>query len=68
MKLKLYETYNYETKKRYWWTQRDKNTNCFEIRQCDTTKKWLLFVNEILTKKFDTFNEAEREIKKMWVA
>lgn len=66
MKMKLYETYDYKTKKKYWWTQRDKNNNCFEIRQLDNGK-FLLLINETETETIDTFNEVERKIKEMWV-
>lgn len=65
--MKLYETYDYRTKKKYWWTQRDKNNNCFEIRKLDSGK-FLLLINEVETEQFDTFNEAERKIKEMWVS
>lgn len=67
MKMKLYETYDYRTKKKYWWTQRDKNNNCFEIRQLDTGD-FLLLVNEKGFETFDTFSEAERKIKEMWAS
>lgn len=67
MKYKLYETYDYRTKKKYWWTQRDKSTNCYEIRIADSGK-CVLLVNEIATQTFDNFNEAERKIREMWVA
>ena len=67
MKTKLYETYDYRTKKNYWWTQRDKNTNCFEIRQLDNGKV-LLLINEIPNKTFDYFNEAVNKINEMWAS
>ena len=67
MKMKLYETYDYKTKKKYWWTQRDKKNNCFEIRKLDNSK-FILLINEIETETFNTFNEAEQKIKEMWVA
>ena len=65
--MKLYETYDYRSKRKYWWTQRDKNTNCFEIRKQDNGT-FLLLVNEIETATYNTFNEAERKIKEMWVS
>ena len=67
MKMKLYETYDYRTKKKYWWTQRDKNTNCFEIRQMENGKV-RLFINETEHEDYDTLIDAERVIKEMWVA
>ena len=67
MEMKLYENYDYRTNKKYWWTQRDENTNCFEIRKSNNGK-FLLLINEIETETFDTFNEAERKIKEMWVS
>ena len=33
--MKFYETYDYHTKKKYWWTQRDTLGRCAEIRQND---------------------------------
>ena len=33
-------------KKKYWWTQRDKNSNCFEIRKTEFPKKFCLLINE----------------------
>lgn len=65
--MKLYETYDCKTKKKYWWTQRDKNNNCFEIRKLDNGK-FLLLINEIGTETFDTLIEAEQKIKEMWVS
>ena len=65
--MKLYETYDYRTKKKYWWTQRDKNTNCFEIRQMENGKV-RLFINETEHEDYDTLIDAERVIKEMWVA
>lgn len=35
MKLKFYEVYNPYTKKRYWYTQRDAEGRCAEIRKKD---------------------------------
>ena len=66
--MKLYETYDPREKKKYWWTQRDKNSNCFEIRKTEFPKKFCLLINEIETEYFDTFNEAETKIKELWVS
>jgi len=66
--MKLYETYDYKTKKCFWWTQRDKNTNCYEIRQEENSKKFCLLINDIRTEIFDTFTEAEKKIKELWAA
>ena len=65
--MKLYETYDYRTKRNYWWTQRDKGTNCYEIRKTDTDK-FLLLINDIKNETFDTLIEAERKIKELWVS
>lgn len=67
--MKLYETYDIHTHKIYWWTQRDKNNNCYEIRQASNkfmTKKFLLYINEHYNKAFETFAEAENKIKELW--
>ena len=66
--LKLYETYDFRKKETYWWTQRDRNTNCYEIRKLSISKKFCLYINEIAKEEFDTFNEAERRIKELWAA
>ena len=31
--MKWYRTWDYKTRKDFWWTQRDVNGVCFEIRQ-----------------------------------
>lgn len=66
--MKLYETYDIREKKKYWWTQRDKNNNCFEIRQTDFPKKFCLLKNEIEIEYFNNFNEAEARIKELYVS
>ena len=65
-KMKLYKTFDYATRKHYWWTQRDKNTNCYEIRQNDKNR-FALLINEIKAETFKSLNEAERRIKELWV-
>lgn len=67
-KMKLYETYDYRTKKKYWWTQRDKNNNCYEIRQLDISKKYRLLVNEIEMETIDTFNDAVKKVEVLWAS
>ncbi len=62
--MKLYETFDYRTKQNYWWTQRDKNSNCFEIRQ--SGGKFVLLVNEIKHSIFNSLIDAEAKTEEMW--
>lgn len=61
----------YESKdpdgKSYWWTQRDKNGNCFEIRQLFLSKRFRLFVNEIIRSDHDSLIDAQRAVRDFWV-
>lgn len=61
--MKFYETYDYATKKKYWWTQRDSNGRCAEIRIKDNGKLKLL-ICDIYTSTHDTLQEAMTEAKK----
>lgn len=64
MEVPIYETYNYHTKRWYWWTGRDKSTNCFEIRHADGA--YSLLRNEIFVAKYDDFISAEKALKAMY--
>lgn len=66
--MKWYEYYDIQTKQRKWWTQRDKNGNCFEIikEQCSDVLK--LYVNEIFRASYDSLSEAQNDANKLWVA
>lgn len=61
--MKFYETFNYQTKKRYWWTQRDVNGRCAEIRQND---KGLLdlYICDFYKSTHKTLQDAINESKK----
>ena len=57
-----------EGRARSWWTQRDADGNCFEIRDSwkDGKKRFALFVNDIFRSVYSEFSEAENQIKTMW--
>ena len=50
--MKFYETYDYHTKRKYWWTQRDTEGRFAEIRQNDNGGLNLLIC--------DTFKSAHK--------
>ena len=52
--MKFYETYDYHTKRKYWWTQRDEDGRCAEIRQNDNGGLNLLIC--------DTFKSAHETL------
>lgn len=60
--LRFYEEYDYRTKKKYWWTQRDAEGRCAEIRQNDRG-----FLNLLICDNFKsehkTLQEAMEEAK-----
>lgn len=63
---KLYEYRNERTKDTIWWTQRDENNNCFKIRKPQGENVFRLYENDIFKSRFETLNEAEKEIKRKW--
>lgn len=64
MGITVYETYDFKTKKWFWWTGRDKSANCFEIRQ--NGKTFCIIVNEIFHSSYNTFNECYEKMKAMY--
>ncbi len=54
--MKWNETWDYNTRKPYWWTQRNENGICFEIRK--NGAKFNLFVCDMFLKQFDLLQEA----------
>ena len=65
-KFKLYEAFDRNTRKKYWWTQRDGNNDCYEIRKNETNSKYSIFVSEIKRQECETFAEAEAIIENLW--
>lgn len=61
--MKFYETYDYHTKKKYWWTQRDIDGRCAEIRQNDKGTLDLL-ICDFFKSTHKTLQEAMNESKK----
>ena len=62
----------YETKRpggeTFWWTQRDKAGNCFEIRFLRFKEKFRLYVDEMpVIRLFDSLPEAQAAVKEMEV-
>lgn len=66
-KMKWYNSRDTENGNIYWWTQRDKNGNCFEIRQLFLSKRFRLFVNEIKSSDHDSLNDAQKAARDLWV-
>jgi len=64
MEIAVYETYDYHTKSWYWWTGRDKSTNCFEIRK--RSNKFNLIVNESFNSDYEKFENAFEAMKSMY--
>lgn len=64
MEIAIYETYDYHTKSWYWWTGRDKSTNCFEIRKYG--KKFNLTVNRVFDSSYETLESALTKMKSMY--
>ena len=61
--MKFYETYDYNTKRKYWWTQRDSEGRCAEIRKNDNGK-FELMICEIYKSTHNAMQEAMEEAKK----
>ena len=61
--MKFYETYDYHTKRKYWWTQRDAQGRCAEIRQNDNGDLSLL-ICDTFKSVHKTLQEAMDEAKK----
>lgn len=66
MKIKWYETFDYKTGKKFWWTQRDKEGKCFEIRK-NETNGLILNVNELFFDCFESLIDAQKVASKIWV-
>lgn len=64
MEIAIYETYDYHTASWYWWTGRDKSTNCFEIRK--SGEKFNLIVNEIFNSRYEKLESAFAKMKSMY--
>lgn len=56
--MKWYETWDYKTKKPYWWTQRNNLGFCFEIRISENKFELYLGEHEKLLSKHETLQEA----------
>ena len=61
--LNWYKTWDYETRRNYWWTQRDAEGRCAEIRKNDNGKFDLL-ICEIYKSTHNNLQEAMDEAKK----
>lgn len=61
--MKFYETYDYKTKRKYWWTQRDAGGRCAEIRKNDHDK-FELMICEVYKSTHGELQEAINEAKK----
>ena len=61
--MKFYETYDYKTKRKYWWTQRDSDGRCAEIRKNDNGK-FELKICEIYKSTHNSLQDAIYEAKK----
>ena len=66
MKIKWYEYRCERTKELVWWTQRSKNTNCFEIRKAPGKNEFNFFINEIWKAKFNDLIEAQKTASEIW--
>lgn len=56
--LNWYKTWDYETRRNYWWTQRDAKGRCAEIRKNDNGNFDLLICNTYKS----THNEPQEAI------
>lgn len=63
MMLNWYETWDYKTRRNYWWTQRDTNGRCAEIRNNDNGK-FNLLICDICKSTHEQLQEAMDEAKK----
>ena len=61
--MRFYETYNHHTKKKYWWTQRDVDGRCAEIRKNENGRFDLLICDHYKS-THETLQEAMDESKK----
>lgn len=64
MEIAIYETYDYYTKAFYWWTGRDRSTNCFEIRK--SQEKYKLLINDNFDSEHSDFNAAIEKLKSIY--
>lgn len=61
--MEFYETYDYKTKRKYWWTQRDADGRCAEIRKNDNGK-FELMICEAYKSTHSELQEAMDEAEK----
>lgn len=61
--MKFYETYDYNTKKNYWWTQRDTEGKCAEIRQ-NNKGAFDLYICDFYKSTHKNLQKAMNESKK----
>ena len=64
MEIAIYETYDYRKRSWYWWTGRDKSTNCFEIRK--NGDKFILLVNDSFNSSYEKFEAAVNKMKTLY--
>ena len=55
-----------ETKEHIWWTERDRKTNCFEIRKPNGENKFSLFVNDMFRKNYNDLIPAMKAAEALW--
>jgi hypothetical protein len=60
--MRFYEDYDYHTKKKHWWTQRDAEGRCADIRRNDNGG-FNLLVCDIFKSEHKTLQEAMEESK-----
>ena len=63
MMLNWYKTWDYKTRRNYWWTQRDAEGRCAEIRKNDNGKFDLL-ICDTCKSTHNELQEAINEAKK----
>ena len=57
-RIKWYENRDIRSGEIYWWTQRDENGNCFEIRHLPVSGRYRLFINGCKKSDYGTLSEA----------
>ena len=63
--MKWYETWDYKTRKTYWWTQRDKRGICFEIRKNGEYLDLFLGEHEKFISRHSTLQDAMDSAKEI---
>lgn len=64
--MKWYEYFDITTRERKWWTQRDKNGVCFEIRKNQITHLFHLLVCDEQKEVFQSLSAAQATASAMW--